>query len=456
VAPANGARGAASAHGARGAVSENGARGVASANQARDAASAHGARGAAPRDGVGRAAAAGIAGRAAVPSEAPCITELTDRKRLSAIRRALLRHYDRHRRDLPWRGTTDPYRVWVSEIMLQQTRADVVAPYYERWLERFPTLGALADAELDDVLRVWQGLGYYARARNLHRAARLVRERHGGVLPRDAASLRALPGVGAYTAGAIASIAYGEPCPAVDGNVRRVLSRLFDLPDATPATLQDLAARLLPRRRAGDFNQALMDLGATLCSPRRPACGECPVARWCLAYARGTQAERPARRRRPEVPTYDVGTAVLRAPDGRLLLVRRPDDGLLGGMWSFPGEVTREGESVEDAAMRAGRAACGLAMVGRGRPLGTVAHLFSHRREVYHVFVFAVPGGQATLRLGRGGRADGGREESVAPRDGPRRAVWVTSEEMERYALPSAQRRILELVERECGSAVEP
>jgi len=347
-----------------------------------------------------------------------------DGRRLAAIRRALLRHYDRHRRDLPWRGAADPYRVWVSEIMLQQTRADVVGPYYERWLERFPTLDALADAELDDVLHAWQGLGYYTRARNLHRAARLVRERHGGQVPREEAALRALPGVGEYTAGAIASIAYGEPRPAVDGNVRRVLARLFDLAEPSAPALRELAGRLLDRRRAGDFNQALMDLGATVCTPRSPACDACPVADWCLARARGTQAERPAPKRRAAVPSYDVGTAVLRTRDGRLLLVRRPEDGLLGGMWTFPGEVARDGEGVEDAAARAGSAASGLRNLGRGRRLGGVVHVFSHRREVYHVFLFAVAG-----------------EEVAAPR-----GVWVAREELGRYALPAAQRRILGMV----------
>src|SRR5690606_37367671 len=163
-------------------------------------------------------------------------------------------------------------------------------------------------------------------ARNLHRAARVVRERHGGQVPREEDALRALPGVGEYTAGAIASIAYGEPRPAVDGNVRRVLARLFDLAEPSAAALRELAGRLLDRRRAGDFNQALMDLGATVCTPRSPACDVCPVARWCLACARGTQAERPAPKRRATVPSYDVGTAVLRARDGRLLLVRRPED----------------------------------------------------------------------------------------------------------------------------------
>ena len=366
-------------------------------------------------------------GRGGRRDESGALDPTRDGRRLAAIRRALLRHYDRHRRELPWRGTADPYRVWVSEIMLQQTRTEVVGPYYERWLERFPTLDALADAELDEVLHAWQGLGYYSRARNLHRAARLVRERHGGRVPRDVAALRALPGVGEYTAGAIASIAYGEPEPAVDGNVRRVLARLFDIAEPSAAELRGLAGRLIDRRRPGDFNQALMDLGATVCTPRSPECAACPVARWCLARARGTQAERPAPKRRVAVPTFDVGTAVLQARDGRLLLVRRPEDGLLGGMWSFPGEVAGDGESVEDAAARAGRAASGLEALGRGRAVGSVVHVFSHRREVYHVFVFPVAVAAA---------------EEAAPR-----GVWVAPHELERYALPTAQRRILRLVE---------
>jgi len=213
----------------------------------------------------------------------------------------------------------------------------------------------------------------------------------------------------------------------VDGNVRRVLARLFDIAEPSAAELRGLAGRLIDRRRPGDFNQALMDLGATVCTPRSPECAACPVARWCLARARGTQAERPAPKRRVAVPTFDVGTAVLQARDGRLLLVRRPEDGLLGGMWSFPGEVAGDGESVEDAAARAGRAASGLEALGRGRAVGSVVHVFSHRREVYHVFVFPVAVAAA---------------EEAAPR-----GVWVAPHELERYALPTAQRRILRLVE---------
>src|SRR5690606_12239284 len=209
--------------------------------------------------------------------------------------------------------------------------------------------------------------------------------------------------------------------------------------------------RLLDRRRAGDFNQALMDLGATVCTPRSPACDSCPVARWCLARERGTQAERPAPKRRATVPSYAARPAVLRARDGRLLLVRRPEDGLLGGMWAFAGEVARDGENVEDAAARAGSTASGLARLGRGRPLGSVVHVFSHRREVYHVFAFAVAAangaaprdGPRDHRVARG--EDGGRRHT---RDRGPPGVWMAPEELGRYALPAAQRRILVLIER--------
>lgn len=257
------------------------------------------------------------------------------------IRRLLLSAYDAGKRDLPWRGETDPYRVWVSEVMLQQTRVETVVPYYEAWLERFPDLDALAVAEEDDVLRVWQGLGYYSRARRLHQGARVVRERFGGELPEESADLRALPGVGEYTAGAVASIAFGEVVPAVDGNVRRVLARLFDLPNPKPASLRSLAAELVDPVRPGDFNQALMELGALICTPRAPRCEECPLASECLALTRGTVADRPPARARKAVPEVDVVVlvAAVREPAGgsSLLLRKRPDEGLLAGMWEFPG-----------------------------------------------------------------------------------------------------------------------
>src|SRR5688572_31827881 len=192
-------------------------------------------------------------------------------------RRALLGFYDAHRRALPWREDPRPYRVWISEVMLQQTRVDAVVPYYRAWMERFPDVRALAAAPLDDVLKSWEGLGYYARARNLHRAALVVRDRMGGELPARASALRELPGFGEYTAGAVASIAFGEAVPAVDGNVRRVLARLYDEPEPTARWLRERAAALVDPARPGDFNQALMELGATVCRPRSPDCARCPL-----------------------------------------------------------------------------------------------------------------------------------------------------------------------------------
>jgi A/G-specific adenine glycosylase len=305
-----------------------------------------------------------------------------------ALRAALLAFYDERRRDLPWRRDPDPYRVWVSEVMLQQTRVEAVIPYYERWLRRFPTLDALAIAEQDDVLRAWEGLGYYSRARNLHRAARLVRERHAGVVPEEDAALRALPGVGDYTAGAIASIAYGRARPAVDGNVRRVLARLLNVADPTPARLRVVASALVPSDRPGDFNQALMELGATACTPRNPRCETCPVAQLCRARARGTQLLRPRVRRRAEVPTFDLAVAAMLSPNAELLLMRRPDRGLLAGLWALPSADIKVGENPEVVTTWLARRCAGDDALVATRALAPLTHVFTHRREVYHAFVF--------------------------------------------------------------------
>ena len=217
----------------------------------------------------------------------------------AAFRSDLLAHFDRNKRDLPWRMDRTPYRVMVSELMLQQTRVETVLPYYARWLEQFPTFEALAAASVDDVLRAWKGLGYYARARNLHKAAQVVRDRYQGVLPEDPAELRALPGVGEYTTGALASIVFGVAIPAVDGNVKRVLARLFDEATPSPKWLRAVAGDLVDPERPGDFNEAMMELGATVCTPRAPRCGDCPVRPHCFAYQRDTVLERPSPRRRP-------------------------------------------------------------------------------------------------------------------------------------------------------------
>src|SRR5476651_2456571 len=267
------------------------------------------------------------------------------RKKVQAPDRAdLLAWYDRHRRVLPWRARrgepADPYAVWLSEIMLQQTGVKTVAPYFSKLLTRWPTVAALANAKLDDVLRNWAGLGYYARARNLHACAKAVVERHGGIFPNDIEALRALPGIGDYTAAAVAAIAFDTPAVPVDGNVERVVSRLFAIEETLPAarpTIKRLAASLLPARRAGDFAQGLMDLGATICSPKRPTCALCPWNDVCVARALARQEEFPRKARKREGKLRRGAAFVALRADGRVLLRQRPEKGLLGLMTEVPG-----------------------------------------------------------------------------------------------------------------------
>ena len=349
------------------------------------------------------------------------------------LRRRVLEYYDRHRRDLPWRREQGPYGVWISEVMLQQTRAESVVPYYRRWMERFPDVEALAGAPEDDVLEAWAGLGYYARARNLWRAARRVRDGFGGRLPRGLEELRGLPGIGEYTAAAVASIAYGVPAAAVDGNVRRVLSRLLDLASAGPAQLRAHAARLLDPARPGDFNQALMDLGATVCTPTAPRCPVCPVASDCLALARGTVGERPptAARARPREKSFAV--AVLADPARRVLLVRRPAQGLLARLWAFP-ERQLLGRA-SDARMAWGIArSLGFAEAAPGPALLPVRHAFTHLRALYLPVLLLVSGKAAA---------------GSAPDDDAR---WVDTDAPAGIALPAAQKRIAAAAVRALGT----
>lgn len=282
--------------------------------------------------------------RPATPNH-PYNTRVSETDPSGSPARALLAWYDRHRRDLPWRQDRDPYRVWLSEVMLQQTRVETVLPYYERFLERFPTVGDLAEAEEEEVLALWSGLGYYRRARQLHRAAREV-ARRGGSFPRTLDGLRELPGIGAYTAAAVASIAFGVAEPVLDGNVERVTSRLLATEENPKSSrgrraLRARAAALLDPERPGDSNQALMELGATLCTPRAPRCLLCPLGSGCEARAEGEPERYPVARRRRETERVRRAVAVVRPEkadgDGRILLIRRADDEeLLAGTWELP------------------------------------------------------------------------------------------------------------------------
>lgn len=366
---------------------------------------------------------------------------LPDAAALEAFRRALLAFYDDVARPLPWRDTRDPYAIWVSEVMAQQTRVETVVPYYLRWLERYPTVEALADAPLDDVLKSWEGLGYYSRARNLHRAAGVVAEHHGGTVPDSFEGLRALPGVGEYTAGAIASIAFERPVPAVDGNVRRVYARLADEPTPGAAEVRDWAEGVVDPARPGDFNQALMELGATVCTPRNPACDRCPVADHCRALAAGAVEERPAPKKRARVRTELRAVGVfVRSADGKApadvpvaLLRRRPAEGLLAGLWEFPSVPLglRAGDRAVQGAVRDLAAELGLTVVGvPAERLDPVPHQFSHLHVTYRPWVVAVEGDVAA---GAGATAS----------DEPMR--WTPLDDPGDLALPVAQQRIAAL-----------
>ena len=340
----------------------------------------------------------------------------------------LLHWYDEAAADLPWRRTKDPYHVWLSEIMLQQTQVATVIPYFERFLVAFPTVQALAQAPLDDVLKLWEGLGYYSRARNLHRAAQMIAGDLDGVFPQTADGLQNLPGVGRYTAGAIASIAFNQVAPVLDGNVIRVFARLADLEaDVTQADtraqLWQIAERLVPMTRPGDYNQALMELGRTICKPRNPLCGECPVQAHCLAYAHGTQDERPVKTARAATPHYDVAAGVIWNDEGKLLIAQRPLDGLLGGLWEFPGGKQEAGETLPECLQRELQEELAIT-VDVGELFTVVRHGFTHFKITLHAFTC---------------RYASGPPQTIGVRD----FAWVTPDELAQYSFGKADREVI-------------
>lgn len=356
-----------------------------------------------------------------------------DRRQVRGLRASLLQWYDANRRDLPWRRTRDPYAIWISETMLQQTRVETVIPYYERFLERFPDVDALADAEEEDVFSLWAGLGYYSRARNLHRAAQQVAREHDGTLPHSADALRKLPGIGRYTAGALASIAFDAPEPIVDGNVIRVLTRLYGIRDDAAskpvvARLWQEAERLAEGERPGDLNQALMELGALLCTPRTPHCLACPLARRCDARKQGDAAALPVKARKTPPRPLEAACARIERR-GRILVTRRPDRGLMGGMWELAGGDLLPGsrETPEAGIRRALREHTGLT-AKHVELAGEVAHAFTHR--TLRLYVFRCDAEPGRVRLA-----------------GPQAHRWVTRSGLVQLALGKATRKALELLE---------
>ncbi len=311
---------------------------------------------------------------------------------LEAFREALLAWYDTNKRPFPWRDEASPYHVWVSEVMLQQTQATTVIPYYLRFVERFPSVYELAVATTDDVLKFWEGLGYYRRAHHLHQSAQIIVSSHGGELPQQEKSLLALPGVGRYTAGAIRSIAFGQPAPVLDGNIKRVLTRLDNIKaridkHKTEQHLWGRAEYLLDVSRPGDFNQAMMELGSVVCTPKSPNCDTCPVAKFCEAQILGTQAQRPVRPPRKRSPHYEMAVGVVwrTAARKQLLILKRPESGLLGGLWEFPGWKQVAGLGLSQTLAYKLRSVLGIDVAVSGE-FAEFQQTFSHFRTTVHVF----------------------------------------------------------------------
>lgn len=361
------------------------------------------------------------------------------------IRRKLLTWYDRNRRDLPWRRTTDPYGVWLSEIMLQQTQVATALPYYRRFKRRFPRLADLARADLEDVLQLWAGLGYYARARNLHRAARRIMQVHQGRFPRTLTDLKQLPGVGNYTAAAIASICFGQRAAVVDGNVKRVIARLFNMRSDVStsrgrARVQETAAALLPPVRSGDFNQAMMELGACVCTPGTSAdCPRCPLRRECRAFQAGAVARRPISGSATPVRTETHVVAAVQR-DNKWLFVRRPPNGLWGGLWELPTRPTRR-PRLRTATGLLARELTGRSCQCADRPFVDRVVTLSHRRIRFVGHVCRINGRPSRRqRAGPSTTAHGTRGGDAA---GPA-MIWKPLGATDQLALSAAMRSVVD------------
>ena len=339
----------------------------------------------------------------------------------------LLGWYNRHKRDLPWRRTKDPYKIWVSEMMLQQTTVAAVIPYYERWFMEFPTVHALAQAQIQKVLKVWQGLGYYARARNLHKASQIVSKEHKGTLPKDPVLVRALPGFGPYSTGSVLSIAYDMPLTIIDANVRRVVMRLLALPGKADAkqdkAVEEFLDKVLPQKSVGDFNQALMELGALVCRNKEPLCILCPVSKFCQAYKEGKQEIIPQPKERI---IKDVSAVIaIIEKDGKYFIQKRPAKGLLADLWEFPGGKVEKGESGSKALEREIKEELGIG-------IKSAKHLF----DVTHFYTqFRVSLSVHSCRVDNWPRTDAVHK-------------WVDLKTMHKYPMPSGSAKIVEQLEK--------
>ena len=346
-------------------------------------------------------------------------------RQIQQFRKVLLDWYRANSRKLPWRQTSDPYRIWVSEVMLQQTQVKTVLRYYSRFIKEFPDVWRLAAADFRQILKMWEGMGYYQRVRNLQRAAQTIVNNFGGKIPTDYTEFRTLPGVGDYIAAAVSSLAYNSPYPAVDGNVKRVLARIFLLTEpvnrsSSLETFKLKGEEILDRNQPGMFNQAMMELGSTICRPRNPMCSSCPVSQFCRAFRSASQTDFPVRLPSRKVPEYHIAVGVVHR-NGKMLITRRKPQGLLGGMWEFPGGKVREGETTEQACLREIAEEVSLSVVIE-QHIARVKHAYSHFKIVMDVFTCTVLKGRIKLN------------GSVDYR-------WITIGELDDYPFPAANHK---------------
>jgi len=351
-------------------------------------------------------------------------------KNIAKMQKRLLAWYKENHRKLPWRETDDPYRIWVSEVMLQQTQVATVLPYYRNFFLQFPDLKHLAGADMQDVLKVWEGMGYYARARNLHRAAKIVLDNYNGKIPDSRDDFRELPGVGDYIADAVLSIAFGQSHSVVDGNVKRVIARLFQLDapvnkSASYRIFKTASERLMDLKRPGIFNQAMMEVGAVICKPRKPDCSNCPLTSLCQAYLTETVNEYPKRVKTPPTPEHHIAVGVV-YKNSHVLITRRKPEGLLGGLWEFPGGKIREGESAEAACVREIREEVNLS-VEITAFLTRVKHAYTHFKIRADVFCCKYIKGDVRL-------------------EGPVDYQWIALDEIDQYPFPKANHKFIPLL----------
>jgi A/G-specific adenine glycosylase len=345
--------------------------------------------------------------------------------KLPEFQKRLGKWYLKNYRRLPWRETTDPYYIWVSEVMLQQTQVNTVLNYYSDFIRKYPDIHSLASADLQQVLKSWELLGYYGRARNLHEAAGIVAEKFQGYVPREYTQFRRLPGVGEYIAAAVSSLAFNAPYPVLDGNVKRVLSRLFAMKEpvnqsSTYKTFRQAAEFIFDPKNPGQFNQAMMELGALVCRPRNPKCTDCPVAPFCQAFASGRQQNYPKKVSRLKSPQYHVVVAVVQK-NGRLLITRRPHSGFLGGLWEFPGGKIQNGETPSQACRREIKEEVNL-KIEITEHLMQVKHAYTHFKVVLEIFLCRYQSGKIRLK-------------------GPVDYRWILPHQMDEYPFPAANHK---------------